>query len=475
MLKIYNTLTKTKEKFVPLNPPFVGIYVCGPTVYDDPHLGHAKSYVSFDVVIRFLRASGYKVRYVQNITDVGHLLGEDEGEDRVQKKARLEKLEPVEIAQKYERIYFNYMDLLNCLRPDISCRATGHIPEMIDIVKILLDKGFAYQTDGNVYFDISKFKEYGKLTGRKVEELLHGTRVQTADDKRHAADFALWKKADDLHIMKWNSPWGEGYPGWHLECSVMSMKYIGPTLDIHGGGLDNQFPHHECEIAQSEAATGEQFVRYWMHNNMVSVEDQKMSKSLGNSITIEDLIENYDPMTVRFFILQGHYRSPQVFSKEALNAAQKGYQRLLRNIEKIRSLLDKRDKEIELQGEWKEYKERFFKVMENDFNTAEAISVLFDLNKHVNEKIADSSITDTELACADQLFSLLSEDILGLTYESDKQQNGNEAELMDLIIDLRNTFRSQKNWEAADQIRDGLEKIGILLEDTKDGTSWRRE
>ncbi len=344
MLKIYNTLTKTKEKFVPLNPPFVGIYVCGPTVYDDPHLGHAKSYVSFDVVIRFLRASGYKVRYVQNITDVGHLLGEDEGEDRVQKKARLEKLEPVEIAQKYERIYFNYMDLLNCLRPDISCRATGHIPEMIDIVKILLDKGFAYQTDGNVYFDISKFKEYGKLTGRKVEELLHGTRVQTADDKRHAADFALWKKADDLHIMKWNSPWGEGYPGWHLECSVMSMKYIGPTLDIHGGGLDNQFPHHECEIAQSEAATGEQFVRYWMHNNMVSVEDQKMSKSLGNSITIEDLIENYDPMTVRFFILQGHYRSPQVFSKEALNAAQKGYQRLLRNIKKIRNIVVTKDR-----------------------------------------------------------------------------------------------------------------------------------
>jgi len=476
MLKIYNTLTKNKEKFVPLNPPFVGIYVCGPTVYDEPHLGHAKSYVSFDVVIRFLRASGYKVRYVQNITDVGHLLGEDEGEDRVQKKARLEKLEPVEIAQKYERIYFKYMDLLNCLRPDISCRATGHIPEMIELVKTLLDKGYAYQTDGNVYYDISKFEEYGKLAGRKVENLIHGTRVKTAEDKKHSADFALWKKADDLHIMKWDSPWGEGYPGWHLECSVMSMKYIGPTLDIHGGGLDNQFPHHECEIAQSEAATGKQFVRYWMHNNMVRVEDEKMSKSLGNFITIKDLIEKYDPMTVRFFVLQGHYRSPQVFSEEALNAVQKGYQKLLRSIEKVRSLLSRESiQEVELKGKWKEFKDQFFGAMENDFNTAEAISVLFELNKYVNDKIADSSITDSELANADHLYSLLSEDILGLTFRNDQQKSGQEAELMDLIIGLREKFRTQKNWEAADQIRDGLQKIGITLEDTKDGTVWRKE
>ncbi|MFO7890980.1 MAG: cysteine--tRNA ligase [bacterium] len=476
MLKIYNTLTKSKEKFVPLNPPFVGIYVCGPTVYDNPHLGHAKSYVSFDVVVRFLRASGYKVRYVQNITDVGHLLGEGEGEDRVQKKARLEKLEPVEIAQKYERIYFIYMDLLNCLRPDISCRATGHIPEMIELVKTLLNKGYAYQTDENVYFDISKFKEYGKLTGRKVEDMLHGSRVKTAEDKKNTADFALWKKADDLHIMKWNSPWGEGYPGWHLECSVMSMKYIGPTLDIHGGGLDNQFPHHECEIAQSEAATGEQFVRYWMHNNMVTVEGQKMSKSLGNFITIEDLIKKYDPMTVRFFVLQGHYRSPQDFSDEALDAAQKGYQKLLRSIEKVRSLLKRENKKkVKLQGKWKEFKDQFFESMENDFNTAEAISVLFDLNKYINEKIADSSITDTELAYADHLYSVLSEDILGLSFEHHKQKDGQETELMGLIIDLRKEFRSQKNWEAADFIRDGLKNIGITLEDTKEGTIWRKE
>jgi len=476
MLKIYNTLTRKKEKFVPLNPPFVGIYVCGPTVYDEPHLGHAKSYVSFDVVIRFLRASGYNVRYVQNITDVGHLLGEDEGEDRVQKKARLEKLEPVEIAQKYERIYFKYMDLLNCLRPDISCRATGHIPEMIELVKTLLEKGYAYQTDENVYFDISKFKEYGKLTSRKVEDLIHGTRVKTAEDKKHSADFALWKKADDKHIMKWNSPWGEGYPGWHLECSVMSMKYIGPTLDIHGGGLDNQFPHHECEIAQSEAATGKQFVRYWMHNNMVTVEGQKMSKSLGNFITIKDLIEKYDPMTVRFFVLQGHYRSPQDFSDEALDAAQKGYQKLLRSIEKVRSLLKKEDrKEVKLQGKWEKFNNQFFEAMENDFNTAEAISVLFELNKYVNEKIADSSLTDRELASADYLYSILSEDILGLTFETAQQEPGKEEEIMNFIIELRNQFRTQKNWKAADQIRDGLQKIGITLEDTKDGTVWRKE
>ncbi len=476
MLKIYNTLTKNKEKFVPLNPPFVGMYVCGPTVYDEPHLGHAKSYVSFDVVVRFLRASGYKVRYVQNITDVGHLLGDDEGEDRVQKKARLEKLEPIEIAQKYERIYFKYMDLLNCLRPDISCRATGHIPEMIELVQTLLDKGYAYQTDGNVYFDISEFKEYGKLTGRKVEDLVHGTRVKTAEDKKHSADFALWKKADDKHIMKWNSPWGEGYPGWHLECSVMSMKYIGPTLDIHGGGLDNQFPHHECEIAQSEAATGEQFVRYWMHNNMVTVEGQKMSKSLGNFITIKDLIEKYDPMTVRFFVLQGHYRSPQDFSDEALDAAHKGYQKLLRSIEKVRSLLKKgSNKEVKLQGQWKEFKGQFFEAMGNDFNTAEAISVLFDLNKYVNDKIADSSLTDNDLVSADHLYSVLGEDILGLTFETEKQGSGKEEEIMNFIIELRNQFRIQKNWKAADQIRDGLQNIGITLEDTKDGTVWRKE
>lgn len=476
MLKIFNTLNKTKEKFSPLNPPFVGMYVCGPTVYDDPHLGHAKSYVSFDVVVRFLRASGYKVRYVQNITDVGHLLGEDEGEDRVQKKARLEQLEPVEIAQKYERIYFKYMDLLNCLRPDISCRATGHIPEMIELVQTLLDKGYAYQTEGNVYFDISKFKEYGKLSGRKVEELMQGTRINTAEDKKHAADFALWKKADDLHIMKWKSPWGEGYPGWHLECSVMSMKYIGPTLDIHGGGLDNQFPHHECEIAQSEAATGKQFVRYWMHNNMVRVEDEKMSKSLGNFITIEDLIGKYDPMTVRFFVLQGHYRSPQVFSEEALEAAHKGYQKLLRNIIKVRSLLDKENRiEVTLQGKWEEFKDQFFEAMENDFNTAEALSVLFALNKHVNEKMEASSLTDIELTSVDYLYSLLCEDILGLRFESKQSEIGKEADLMDLIIQLRNKFRSQKNWEAADYIRDGLKKLRITLEDTKDGTSWRKE
>ncbi len=475
MLKIYNTLTKTKEKFTPLNPPFVGMYVCGPTVYDDPHLGHAKSYVSFDIVVRFLRASGYKVRYVQNITDVGHLLGEDEGEDRVQKKARLEKLEPVEIAQKYERIYFKYMDLLNCQRPDISCRATGHIPEMIELVQTLLDKGYAYQTDGNVYFDISKFKEYGKLAGRKVDELIHGTRVKTAEDKRQAADFALWKKADDVHIMKWKSPWGEGYPGWHLECSVMSMKYIGPTLDIHGGGLDNQFPHHECEIAQSEAATGKQFVRYWMHNNMVRVEDEKMSKSLGNFISIEDLINTYDPMTVRFFVLQGHYRSPQIFSEEALTAAQKGYQRLLRNVEKIRDLLNNKNKEIKLQGKWKEFKTRFFEAMENDFNTAEALSVLFDLSKYVNEKMETASLSETEVASADHLYTFLGGDILGLRFESERQKGGQEAELMDLIISLRNKFRDQKDWEAADLIREGLNKIGITLEDTKDGTGWRKE
>ena len=277
-LHVYNTLSRKKEPFIPLQAPFVGMYVCGPTVYDDPHLGHAKSYVSFDVIFRFLKERGYKVRYVQNITDVGHLLGDNQdGEDRVLKKARLEKLEPIEIAQKYENHFFRDMDRLNCLRPDISCRATGHLPEMIELVEILLEKGFAYEVDGNVYFDVSKFPEYGKLSGRRVEELMEGVRVDVAKDKRNPTDFALWKKADPGHLMQWNSPWGRGFPGWHLECSVMSMKYLGESIDIHGGGLDNQFPHHECEIAQSEAATGHPYVKYWLHNNMVTVDFEQVT------------------------------------------------------------------------------------------------------------------------------------------------------------------------------------------------------
>ncbi len=477
MLKVYNTLTRKKEEFVPLHPPFVGMYVCGPTVYDDPHLGHAKSYVSFDVIVRFLRAEGYKVRYVQNITDVGHLLGDEEdGEDKVQKRARIEKVEPVEIAQKYENHYFRDMDRLNCLRPNISCRATGHIPEMIELVERLIEKGYAYVVDGNVYFDISRFNEYGKLSGRRVEDLIEEARVKAAPGKKHPADFALWKKADALHLMQWPSPWGRGYPGWHLECSVMSMKYIGDTLDIHGGGIDNQFPHHECEIAQSEAATGKQFVRYWLHNNMVTVNGQKMSKSLGNFITLDKLFAKYHPMTVRFFILQGHYRSPQDFSDDALNSAQKGFERLARTVMELRKSLEEKKEQIgQLKGKWLDYRNRFFEFMEDDFNTSGAISLLFDLARDANE-IREKENRTEDLKIIEYLFTLLGEEILGLQFDSFssiEKSSGLEKKLVNFLVELRNRFRDQKQWSMADEIREKLSSMGILLEDGKDGTKWR--
>lgn len=474
MLMVYNTLSKQKEPFTPIRPPFVGIYVCGPTVYDDPHLGHAKSYISFDVIVRFLRSSDYKVRYVQNITDVGHLLGDgDEGEDRVLKRARIEQLEPVEIAQKYEQHYFRDMDLLNCLRPNISSRATGYIPEMIELVQALLDKGYAYEVKGNVYYDISKFKNYGQLSGRRVEDLLEGTRVQASKEKKHPADFALWKKADSAHIMQWSSPWSKGYPGWHLECSVMSMKYLGDSIDIHGGGIDNQFPHHECEIAQSEAVTGKQFVKYWLHNNMVTVDGQKMSKSLGNFITLQDLFDKYDPMMVRFFVLQGHYRSPQDFSESALDAAEKGFRRMANSVATLRRKVQKTSGNINnLKGEWLAVKNRFFEFMNDDFNTSGAIAVLFDLVK----KVPDLSGEDAE--SADFLFSVLGEDILGLRFDLSQfgAQGGElENELMKLFIELRREFRDDKEWEKADKIRHRLKEIGIVLEDGNDGTVWLKQ
>jgi cysteinyl-tRNA synthetase len=476
MLKVFNTLTKTKEVFEPLNPPFVGMYVCGPTVYDDPHLGHAKSYVSFDVIVRFLRASDYHVRYVQNITDVGHLLDDDEGEDRILKRARLERLEPVEVAQKYENSYFRSMDRLNNVRPDISCRATGHIPEMLDMVQTLLNKGYAYEDDGNVYFDVRKFAGYGKLSGRSIEELREGVRIELAEGKRHFADFALWKKADSAHLMQWQSPWGKGFPGWHLECSVMSAKYLGESFDIHGGGLDNQFPHHECEIAQSEAASGKLFVKYWLHNNMVTVDGQKMSKSLGNFVTLDALFEKYSPMTVRFFILQGHYRSPQDFSDQALEAAGKGFEKLTRAItalrEKIRSAHV--DPEILLQEPWTDFKERFFTFLDDDFNTAGAITVLFDLAKRINE--LPESTSEKDFIQAERVFALLAEDILGFRFDGQAGDSSGqtEAEVIEFLIQLRQDCRAKKLWDLADQIRDGLAKIGIFLEDGKAGTKWRK-
>jgi cysteinyl-tRNA synthetase len=478
MLNVTNTLSKALEPFVPIHPPFVGMYVCGPTVWDDPHLGHAKSYVSFDVVVRLLRSEGYKVRYVQNITDVGHILGDDEsGEDRVLKKARIEKLEPVEIAQKYENQYFLGMDQLNCLRPDISCRATGHIIEMIGLVERLLEKGVAYVADGNVYFDLSRFDGYGKLSGRKVGELIEGVRIKTAEGKKHPADFALWKKADPNHLMQWPSPWGKGFPGWHLECSAMSMKYIGESLDIHGGGIDNQFPHHECEIAQSESATGKPFVKYWLHNNMVTVGGQKMSKSLGNFVTLDALFKKFHPMTLRFFILQGHYRSPQEFSDDALDAAAKGYEKLAKAVSDVKAA-SREMPEAEAAAadpKWEEFRRRFLQFMDNDFNTAGALSVLFDLVRETNSALAAS--TDRSFVPAVRsLFEDLGEKILGLSFSGPVETNAVSLEsgLVDVLIDLRKEFRSKKEWARADALRDRLAALGIVIEDGKDGTRWSK-
>ena len=336
-LKLYNSLTRKKEEFKPQNAGKVGIYVCGPTVYGHAHLGHAKSYVSFDCLVRYLKYLGYDVTYVQNITDVGHLLGDtNEGEDRMLVAAAREHRHPMAVAEFYTRSFFEDMDALNCVRPDISPRASGHIVEQIELVKELLEKDYAYEVNGSVYFDISKFKDYGKLSGRNIEEMQAGARVEVSPDKKHSADFALWKKAEPNHIMQWPSPWGMGFPGWHLECSVMSTKYLGQPFDIHGGGLDNKFPHHECEIAQAEAAAGVQFVKYWVHNNMVTVDGQKMSKSLNNFITLkqafsgahERLARAYDPLAIRQLILNSHYRSPLDFSDAALFAAQSGCEKL---------------------------------------------------------------------------------------------------------------------------------------------------
>jgi cysteinyl-tRNA synthetase len=477
-LEIYNTLTRRKEKFEPLHPGFVGIYVCGPTVYDHPHIGHAKSYVSFDVVVRFLRYLGYRVRYVQNITDVGHLL--ETGEDRVLKKAKIERLEPMEVVEKYTRSYFEDMDALNVQRPDISPRASGHIPEQIELVKTLLEKGFAYEVNGSVYFEVAKFPEYGKLSGRKVEELIEGYRIDPSPDKKHPADFALWKRAEPEHIMRWPSPWGWGYPGWHTECSVMSTKYLGQPFDIHGGGMDNIFPHHECEIAQSEAAYGVPFVRYWMHNNMVTVEGVKMSKSLGNAIYLKELFKRYSPMTVRFFILTSHYRSPLDFSDEALSAAERGLERLWNTVKEVRERIPFSDTgpiPQDVADVLASRKARFLAAMEDDFNTPLAIGELFELSREVNTWLAsDRPLSKEALMAIDGLYTELGDTILGIIPKKFPEEVRGELEvpLIQLLIELRQEFRKAQDWEKADRIRARLRELGIILEDTPQGTRWRR-
>jgi len=467
-------LTRRKEEFVPLHSGRVGIYVCGPTVYDHAHLGHAKTYISFDVIVRYLRYLGYKVRYVQNITDVGHLL--DTGEDRILLGAERERIEPMEVVEKYTRSYFEDMDTLNVQRPDISPRASGHIPEQIELIEILLDKGYAYEAGGSVYFDITKFPEYGKLSRRSIDEQEAGARIEVSPDKRHPADFALWRRADPRHIMKWRSPWGWGYPGWHIECSTMSMKYLGETLDIHGGGIDNVFPHNECEIAQSEAATGKTFARYWLLAGTLLVNGVKMSKSLGNFITIKDALKKYKPEEIRFFIIKDHYRSPLDFSETSLAAAGEGLKRIHQAVNLVRSRLKSAasgKKDINFSNKLAKYKLRFLEAMNDDFNTASAVSVLFELTREVNSYLTSNvAIARETLDEINKIYTELGNQILGILPFSERPTI--EAEpFIKLLIDIRQELRNAKQWELADKIRAKLKELKVTLEDGRDGTTWR--
>ena len=476
-LSVYNTLSRKKELFEPLNPPFVGMYVCGPTVYGDAHLGHAKSYVSFDVVLRYLRYSGYQVRYVQNITDVGHLVGDgDEGEDKLAQKARLEQTDPMEIAEKYTYTYFRDMDKLNVLRPDIAPRATGHIPEQIEMIQTLIEKGHAYNVDGNVYFDVSSDPDYGKLSGRNLDDAESGTRVEAASDKRNPADFALWKKADDNHLMKWNSPWGVGYPGWHIECSVMSTKYLGKSFDIHGGGLENQFPHHECEIAQSECAHDAQFVKYWLHNNMVTLEGQKMGKSLGNAINLDEfftgnhklLTRAWSPEVIRFFLLQSHYRSTTDFSEEALEAAETGLKNLHSMITTIVKAAPGSGDAYDIEA----FKSGFEEAMNDDFNSAQAIAALFENLKAIRKLITENN-SPSNLDQIKIFMHSVVEEVLGIWPGDSAGGNGElTSGLVELLIEIRKDARTNKDFALSDKIRDDLKELGVQLMDGKEGTTF---
>ena len=482
-LSVYNTLSRNKEEFQPLNDPFVGMYVCGPTVYGEAHLGHARSALTFDTIYRFLKFLGYKVRYVRNITDVGHLENDsDSGEDKIEKKARLEQLEPMEIAQFYTKKYLDAMDSMNVLRPNIQPHATGHIIEQIEIVQTLLDKGYAYESNGSVYFDVIKYNndthKYGILSNRVIDEMIANTReLDGQSEKRNPADFALWKKASPEHIMRWPSPWSDGFPGWHLECTAMSRKYLGKQFDIHGGGLDLLFPHHESEIAQSVCAFDCEPAKYWLHNNMITIGGQKMGKSLGNFITLSEFFSGnhqkldkaYSPMTIRFFILQAHYRSTLDFSNEALAAAEKGMKKMFEAQKKI-DVLPVADKtSVDFEGVFKKCVE----AMCDDFNTPVAIANMFEICRLIN-LVADKkeTISQADKDALKENFAIVFNDILGMKGEqTDNSLNVIES-LMEVILSLRSEARANKDWAKSDLIRDELSKAGITIKDGKDGASW---
>ncbi len=489
-LLIYNTLTRTKQLFKPLNAPNVGMYVCGPTVYGDPHLGHARPAITFDILFRYLKHLGYKVRYVRNITDVGHLEHDaDEGDDKIEKKARLEQLEPMEIAQYYTNRYHDAMKALNVLPPSIEPHATGHIIEQEELVKEIMANGYAYESNGSVYFDIEKYNKdhkYGILSGRNLDDVINNSReLDGVGEKRNQVDFALWKKAQPEHIMRWPSPWSDGFPGWHCECTAMGRKYLGREFDIHGGGMDLIFPHHECEIAQAVASQGKPMVKYWMHNNMITINGQKMGKSLGNFITLEQfftgnhelLKQSFSPMAIRFFILSAHYRGTVDFSNDALVASEKGLERLMNGLADLDRIQPQADCDAETKKVVKELRQKCYDAMNDDLATPLVISHLFEACSVVN-KLLDHKATICQ-DCLDELKStmrLFAFDILGL---ADEKAANNEAreeaygKVVDMVLDLRSKARANKDWATCDQIRDALKAAGFEVKDTKDGCVWK--
>ena len=485
-LSLYNTLTRKKEPFAPINPPFVGLYACGPTVYGDAHLGHARQAITFDVLYRYLMHLEYKVRYVRNITDVGHLEDDaDEGEDKILVKARLESLEPMEVVQHYMNRYHLNMASLNVLPPSIEPRASGHILEQQELIDKIMEAGYAYEVNGSVYFDVHAYHEkhpYGQLSGRKVEDLLSNTRVLDGQsEKRNALDFALWKKADPAHLMRWPSRWSEGYPGWHLECSAMSTKYLGMQFDIHGGGMDLLFPHHECEIAQNVAGYGAPSVRYWMHNNMITINGQKMGRSLGNFITLDELFAGnhellekaYGPMTIRFFILQAHYRSTLDFSNEALQAAEKGLNRLMKAVAQLDELKPGTVSSLDVH----ELEARCSAAMADDMNTARLLGHLLGGVTQINNLAeGKETLTEGDLESLKRFYHAYVFSVLGLVLpQASSRSDALTGELVDLILQLRNEAKVNRDFQTADRIRDGLSDLGINVKDRKDGADWTFE
>lgn len=488
-MELYNTLTRTKQFFKPLHEGRVGMYVCGPTVYGDGHLGHARPAITFDVLFRYLLHQGYKVRYIRNITDVGHLEHDaDEGEDKIAKKARLEQLEPMEVVQHYLTRYHKAMEKLNVLPPSIEPHASGHIIEQIEYIKKILDSGYAYESNGSVYFDVPKYNSehpYGKLSGRNIDELLATTRTLDGQEEKHnPADFALWKKASPMHIMHWPSPWSEGFPGWHLECSTMSEKYLGQQFDIHGGGMDLMFPHHECEIAQSVAHNGKDSVKYWLHNNMITINGKKMGKSLGNFITLDEffngthplLTQAYSPMAIRFFILQAHYRGTVDFSNEALQGAEKALQRMSEGYKRLMSLKASDTSTINIS----DIKARCYDAMDDDLNTPMVISHLFDLCKIINQvNDGKAKATQTDIDEMKVIMNTFLVDILGIRPEGTITEVNNGSEKMkpfedavELLLEMRAKAKASKDWATADALRDKMNDIGFDVKDTKDGFEW---